>query len=392
MKEYFVDLHVHIGRSSDGHIIKRATSNDLTFENIAYEARYKKGINVIGVVDAISPYVIRDMERLLDEGEMEELDDGGFIYRGDLVMIAGAEIETREPKGGNAHSLMFFPHLETIKDFSKEMEKHMTNIYTNSLVSRLRLNELAHLVKDFGGIFILAHAFTPYKGIYGSCTDRLSNVFDKEMIESIQAVELGLSADTYMACQISELDGISFLSNSDAHSLPKMGREYNIMRLKGLSFRELLLGLKEERGRGIIANYGLDPRLGKYNRSFCLSCDRIIEGEMPITECDIDSSHRVLVGVMDRLEIIADRDIDCHMDRPKYHYQVPLEFLPGVGPKTIEKLINRFGTEMDILHNADEEEIAEVVGEKIAGFIVSARQGKLSLEHGGGGIYGRVKD
>jgi len=62
MQQYFVDLHVHIGRSSDGHIIKRATANNLTFEQIAYEARFRKGINVIGVVDAISPYVIQDIE------------------------------------------------------------------------------------------------------------------------------------------------------------------------------------------------------------------------------------------------------------------------------------------------------------------------------------------
>lgn len=391
MQKYFVDLHVHIGRSSDGHIIKRATANNLTFENIAHEARYRKGINVIGVVDAISPYVIGDIEDLLKRGELRELPEGGFVYRDDLVMIAGAEIETREKEGGSAHSLMFFPHLEDIKSFSKEMEEHMSNIYTNSTISRLTLNELAHIAKDMGGVYIPAHVFTPYKGVYGSCTDRLSHIFDEEIMDYIHAIELGLSADTYMACQISELDNITFLSNSDAHSLPKMGREYNIMNLEALNFQELVLALKGEEGRGVVANYGLDPKLGKYHRSFCLKCNRVIEGEAPVTECTLDTRHRIVMGVMDRLKVISDRNMDCHDIRPKYYYQVPLEFLPGVGPKTIEKLIDEFGTEMDILHSAKEEDIIRVVGNKIAGLIIKARKGELDLQHGGGGVYGKVK-
>ncbi|HOQ01893.1 MAG TPA: hypothetical protein PK604_13985 [Acetivibrio clariflavus] len=73
MREYFVDLHVHIGRSSSGNVVKRATSGNLTFENIAYDAFYRKGINIIGVVDAISPYVLEDIEELVDRGELREI-------------------------------------------------------------------------------------------------------------------------------------------------------------------------------------------------------------------------------------------------------------------------------------------------------------------------------
>lgn len=391
MQQYFVDLHVHIGRSSGGHIIKRATANNLTFENIAYEARFRKGINVIGVVDAISPYVLQDIVDLLDRGELAELPEGGFMYRDDLVMIAGAEIETREKQGGSAHSLIFFPYLENIRDFSKEMEGHMKNIYTNSTMSRLTLNELAHIARDMGGVFIPAHVFTPYKGVYGNCTDRLENIFDADIMEYIWAIELGLSADTYMACQVSELDGITFLSNSDAHSLPKMGREYNIMNLKALNFHELVLALKGDEGRGVVENYGLDPKLGKYHRSFCLKCNGVIEGDPPVTECTLNKDHRIVMGVMDRLKIIADREADCRDTRPHYHYQVPLEFLPGVGPKTIDKLIDAFGTEMNILHRVAYEDMVSVVGEKTAGLITKAREGTLAMRHGGGGIYGKVK-
>lgn len=390
MKKYFVDLHVHIGRSSDGHVIKMGTANNLTFEQIAYEAKNRKGIDIIGVVDAISPYVIRDIEKLLESGELVELKEGGFIYRDSIMIIAGAEIETREKEAGSAHSLAFFPHLEGIKAFSKEIKSHMKNIYKNSTMSRLTLNELFQLVLDMGGLYIPAHVFTPYKGVYGNCTDRLRNVYDSNIFKHIYAIELGLSADTYMAYNISELDDMTFLSNSDAHSLPKMGREYNVMELESLNYKEVVMALKCEEGRGIVGNYGLDPRLGKYHRTFCIQCNSVIEGEPPIVECNFDSSHRVIMGVLDRLEIIGDRHVDYSDGRPPYHYQVPLEFLPGIGPKTIDKLIEHFGTEMNIIHRADYNNISDIVGEKIAKRILSARKGNLNIVYGGGGIYGKV--
>ena len=97
------------------------------------------------------------------------------------------------------------------------------------------------------------------------------------------------------------------------------------------------------------------------------------------------------MGVMDRLKLISDGDIDCYDVRPPYHYQVPLEFLPGVGPKTIDKLIDEFGTEMDILHNTSYDSIAAVVGDKTANMIIKAREGSLQMIHGGGGKYGKVE-
>ena len=96
MQEYFVDLHVHIGRSSLGKITKRGTSDKLTFSNIAYEAYHRKGIQVIGVVDCVSPWIIRDIEELLNAGELDELPEGGMVYSEDLIILLGSEIETRK--------------------------------------------------------------------------------------------------------------------------------------------------------------------------------------------------------------------------------------------------------------------------------------------------------
>ncbi len=404
MKEYFVDLHVHIGRSSDGKVVKRGTANDLTFANIAYEARYRKGINVIGVVDCVSPWIIKDIEYLLKKGELEELPEGGMIYRDDLVILLGSEIETREKGGCHAHSVVFFPYFSQVKEFSHIMEDYMPNLAENSTMSRLSGQQLFHIADSLGGFYMPAHAFTPYKSFYGNCTHSLHTVFDEDSFAKIPAIELGLSADTYMASLLSELDGKAFTSNSDAHSLIKMGREYNVMRLAALNYEEVLKALKGQDSRGIVANYGLDPKLGKYHRTFCLQCKEITELPPPVLKCPNDPGHRVVVGVRDRIEVIKDRDESpadmkeqfakkaSSAKRPPYHYQVPLNFLPGVGPKTIDRLLDAFGTEMNILHRVEPEDLAKVVPQSIVDLIVKGREGRLAIAHGGGGIYGKVLD
>ncbi len=389
MKRYFVDMHVHIGRSSKGIEVKKATAGNLTFQNIAHES-FKKGIEVIGVVDCISPHILEDIESLLERGELIEKLDGGMEYRGTQTIILGAEIETHERRGCSAHSLCFFPTLAKIKEFSNEMKKHINNIWTSSLMSRLSGQELFNIVDGYGGTYIPAHVFTPHKSFYGSCCNSMHEIFDDRSYQKIPSIELGLSADSMMASQLKELDGKSFLSNSDAHSLIKMGREYNVFEMEQPNYKELLLALKGENGRGVIANYGLDPMLGKYHRSYCLACDRLIGGEPPVLKCPISPKHGVVVGVKDRLEVIKDRNEPFMDGRAPYNYQIPLEFLPKVGPKTIDKLVEQFGSEMNVLHKASFEELEKVVKADIAQNIILGREGKLGIEAGGGGIYGRI--
>jgi uncharacterized protein (TIGR00375 family) len=258
-------------------------------------------------------------------------------------------------------------------------------------MSRLSGQGLFDVVDAHGGIYMPAHAFTPHKSFYGNCCDSLHAIFNSKSFDKIPAIELGLSADSMMASQLSELDGKSFTSNSDAHSLIKMGREYNIFEMEDTSFDELLKALKSMDGRRVAANYGLNPLLGKYHRTFCINCDAIINEEPPVIKCPVSPLHSVVVGVRDRLQIIRDREEPHMTGRAPYHYQIPLDFIPRVGPKTIDKLINHFGSEMRILHETSFEELSKVVKEDIARNIVLAREGRLGIEVGGGGIYGRVE-
>ena len=395
MYDIYADLHVHIGRSESNKPIKITAARSLNFANIAKECVERKGINLVGIIDCASPYVIEDIEKFLKTGEAYEIPDGGIIYKDKVCIILGSEIETSEindeGKTGSAHNLCYFPKLSDIKAFSNEMSKHIRNITLSSQRADISAYELIDIVQKYNGILVPAHCFTPHKSFYGNCTDSLRKIF-KEKYDQVPAIELGLSSDTFLADQISELETKTFLTNSDAHSLPKIAREYNKMELEDISFKEFLMALKNENGRKIVSNYGLDPKLGKYHRTYCEVCDKRIDGVAPVTKCDTCDSRNITMGVYDRIEIIKDKkETKSPKFRPEYVYQIPLTFIPGVGGKTINKLLDHFGTEMTILHKLSNDDIEAIVGEKVAKNIISARDGKMHIVEGGGGVYGKVE-
>ncbi|MEW9699084.1 endonuclease Q family protein [Paenibacillus sp. SI8] len=390
MKSYYVDLHIHIGRTEKGNAVKISAANDLTFFNIAHEASERKGMEVIGIIDCHSPTVQDEIMMYLDKGEMKEQEGGGIRYH-ETTILLGSEIEVRDPGMGPAHLLAYLPNLAVMQDFTNWMKGHMKNVELSSQRIYVPARVLQDEVLGRGGILIPAHIFTPHKSVYGSSSTRMDHLLD---LDGIFAVELGLSADSEMAGLISELDPFTFVTNSDAHSLGKIGREYNRIELAAPNFAELVKALRRQEGRGVTANYGLNPRLGKYHRTYCGACESILdESESTVERCLYCGSKKIVRGVMDRILALADRE-EPYLPpyRPPYHFQVPLEFIPGLGPKKLNQLLFRFGTEMNVLHKAAYEDLAREVGEDIAAYIVQAREGLLDLEVGGGGRYGKVKN
>ena len=207
MQEMFADLHIHIGRSEKGKPIKITAARSLNFANIARECAERKGIQIAGIIDCASPYVIEDIEEFLKTGEAYEIADGGIIYKDKVCIILGSEIETAEinenGKMGSAHNLCYFPTLKDIKAFSKEMSNYINNITLSSQRARLSAYQLVDIVEKYNGILIPAHCFTPHKSFYGNCTSRLERIFE-EKFNKIFAIELGLSSDTELADHISD--------------------------------------------------------------------------------------------------------------------------------------------------------------------------------------------
>jgi len=161
----------------------------------------------------------------------------------------GSEIETKESNGGLSHQIAFFPYFEDIKEFSKALSHLVTNVSLSSQNCKISAQEVFQIINQIGGILIPAHAFTPHKSVYGKCVKRLKEMFSRTTLKKIPAIELGLSADTEIADHLKELSEYTFLTNSDAHSLPKIGREYNIIELEKANFKEVLLALQRKEGQ-----------------------------------------------------------------------------------------------------------------------------------------------
>lgn len=387
MNRYYVDLHIHIGRTWTGKPVKITGAKSLTFTNIIEHARNVKGLNMVGIIDSHSPEVILEMESLIESGEIYEHPDGGLVF-GDLTIIPGSELEIYdEGTNGPIHLLCFMPNLSAMKDFSNWLSGHLKNIQLSSQRVYITGLVLQKKVKEMGGIFIPAHVFTPFKSLYGKGVNRsLAEVLDPQLIDGI---ELGLSSDTEMADQIGEIHPYTFVTNSDAHSLAKIAREYQVIAMKEPTFTELGKALRGEDGRKIIANYGLDPLLGKYHKTVCAHCFHPAHEQDQV--CQHCGSKKIIKGVADRILELKTADTSP-LSRPPYVHQVPLEFIPGLGPRLLEKLVDHFGSEMAILHEVPHDALLEVVPEKIADLILKAREGKVILAAGGGGKYGKIAE
>lgn len=388
MNTYFLDLHIHIGRTLGNRAVKITASRDLRFFEIVKEAAERKGIDILGIIDAVSPPVLQEIRDLISDGQLVALPGGGLSYQGKTTVLLGAEVETGGPRGGAAHFGVWMPDVDTMQKFSDWLAARVSNPVLSSQRARCTAWELQDVTAELSGMFIINHAFTPHKSVYGNCVERAGEMLD---LAKVTALELGLSSDSNLADLFSDHDNLTYVSNSDAHSLGKIGREYNQIASAGSSFSDVKKALLRQESHRVIANYGLAPQLGKYHRTYCLICNEVVTAEPPVFTCPLCGGNRVVRGVIDRIRQIADRTEPLHpAHRPPYYYQIPLEFIPGVGKKVMEKLLAAFGTEMNVLHQATEEQLAEVVGERIARDVVLARTGNLQLQVGGGGKYGRA--
>jgi uncharacterized protein (TIGR00375 family) len=380
----YADLHIHIGQSLDGKAVKITAAKTMTLPNVLQVSREIKGLTMIGVIDAHSHGVREDFKTLIQERVLQPIEGGGY-QAGDLTVIPGTEIELSVGEG-TAHFLAYFPTIQHLERYILGVKPFVKNWQLSSQKAYLDVNQWLQAVANGEGIWLPAHAFTPHKGIYGNCCKSLFDVLPGLP----PALEIGLSADRQMARSLSELKQVVLFSNSDAHSLPKIAREYNRLELTERSFSGLADLVYSKRGQ-VLTNYGLPPIFGKYHRTYCLACERIVDGVPPQLYCSHCGSKQVVTGVLDRLVSIADREIPKETD-PHYIYQIPLSELPGIGPKMYKRLLERFGTEMAVLHQTSEEDLVNVAGEKVAQWILSSRAGKLEYQAGGGGVFGKVVD
>lgn len=380
------DLHVH-SRFSGG------VSKNMTIETLSKEAR-KKGVDLLATGDCLHPGWIQEIK------EMEKIDDGTLELNGTRFVLT-TEVEDMK----RVHHLLIFPSFSSVLDFKEAVRGKSVNIETDGRPS-LHLNggQIAQIAKDVDALFGPCHGFTPWTGIY-AYHDTLKSCYG-DLTEYISLIELGLSADTDYADRIEELQRLTFLTNSDAHSpYPvRLAREFNRFELQDATFEELKKAILRTGGRKIILNVGLPPQEGKYNESACIKCYKHYSLKEAISRrWRCSCGKRIKKGVKDRIEELATYEEPRHPAyRPKYLHLIPLAeiIMKAVGQsspftKTVfakwNELIREFGNEVAVLVDADIEDIGKVTEDRIKQTIQLFRENKIIIHPGGGGQYGQIE-
>lgn len=370
------DFHIHS-------CFSMASSKDMLIKNMAPKSKLK-GLQLLGTGDAFHPGWLDIIEETTTYSG-----DGIYSFEG-MDFVLTTEVEGKH----RIHHLIIIPDIDIARELSdklpsknKEIDGRPKTGYGGA--------EILEMVREYDCLIGPAHAFTPWTGMYKSY-DSIYDCYEKKP----DFVELGLSADTFMADTVSELKDFPFLTNSDAHSPwpHRLGREFNQMELEDISYSSIKKAIEH---KDIKANYGLIPNLGKYHMTACTKCHKLID---PIIAKDnrmrCSCGGTIKKGVDFRISEIADFKEPKHPDfRPKYVHLMPLAELiatvydKGVTTKTVQskwqRLIDNFETEIDVLINAALEEI-EKIDSNISSVIESFRNNSIDVIPGGGGKYGEI--
>ncbi|WP_458454995.1 TIGR00375 family protein [Methanobrevibacter sp.] len=370
------DFHLHS-------CFSMASSKDMIIRNMAPKAKLK-GLDLLGTGDAFHPGWLDIVEQTTTYSG-----DGIYTY-GNMDFVLTTEVEGKN----RIHHVIIIPDLDIARELSDKLPSK-----NKSVDGRPKTNlggaELLELVREYDCLIGPAHAFTPWTGMYKSF-DSIYDCYEKKP----DFVELGLSADTYMADTVSELKDFVFLSNSDAHSPwpHRLGREFNQIELEDLSYSSIKKALKN---RNVKANYGLVPNLGKYHMTACTKCHKLIEPDVAReSRMKCSCGGTIKKGVDYRIHEIADYNEPKHPDfRPKYIHLMPLAEIissvydKGVTTKTVQgmwqKLIDNFEDEINVLINAPIADIKKI-DDKTSRAIESFRNNTLEIVPGGGGQYGSI--
>ena len=401
------DLHIHSRFSM-------ATSKEGTPENLDFWAR-KKGISLIGTGDFTHPVWREELkERLVSEGnglyrlrdEYVKEESRKFPGEGTHFVVSGeiSSIYKKNGKTRKVHNVILLPSLEAADAMAQHLEK-IGNIHSDGRpILGLDSHDLLEMMLDVcpEGILIPAHIWTPHFSVLGAKSgfDSVEECFE-ELTPYVHALETGLSSDPAMNWRISKLDRYQLISNSDAHSPSKLGREANLLDID-CSYEGLYQAIQT--GQGLEGTVEFFPEEGKYHFDGHRKCGvslSPVEAERMGGICPV-CGKKLTMGVDHRVEQLADRaEGFVKKDGKKYESLVPLpEVISAcMGYSTaskkvqgcFEQMIQTLGTEFDILRNVPSEDIKSCAGERIAEGIENVRTGKVKRIPGYDGEYGKIQ-
>ncbi len=397
-KSFLADLHIHSKYS-------RASSKGMEPKTL-YEVGRQKGLEVIGTGDFTHPQYLKELKELLEfnpSSGLYFLREKGpsppfFVPTAEISLI----YSTKHLANRRIHLILIAPNLAIVEEVNKYLSK-IGNLLadgrpTFGLTAEKLVLDLRSISSEI--LVIPAHAWTPWYSVFGAFSgfNSLEEAFG-EATPFIYAIETGLSSDPEMNWRISALDKISLISNSDAHSPSKIGREATAF-FYPLSFTSIYQGIKE----GLIA-YTIEfyPEEGKYHYDGHRTCGVVLhpkETKKLHHRCP-KCGGPLTIGVLHRIEDLADREEGIiPPGKPYSVHVVPLiEILAeiyGLNPtsKSLEKIyrltLERAGSEFDILIKRELKDLEEVLEESLSKALARMRKGEVYLQPGYDGVYGKV--
>lgn len=404
---YIGDLHIHSRYS-------RATSKELTPEHLDLWAG-KKGINIVGTGDFTHPAWRSELAEKLEPAEQGlymlkkeySLQRPSVLGQSSPRFVISGEISSIYKKNGRVrkvHSLILLPSLEAAEVLSRRLEA-IGNIHSDGRpILGLDCHDLLAITLEAcpDAIYVPAHIWTPHFSLFGAFSgfDTIEECYE-ELTPQIHALETGLSSDPAMNWRLSALDSFQLISNSDAHSPSKLGREASLFDIP-MSYAGLYGAI--QRGEGLKGTIEFFPEEGKYHFDghrkchLCLSPSqaRKYNGICPVC------GRKLTTGVLHRIEQLADRDEDFLLPQGRpFEKLVPLgEVIAtsvGSSPSSVkvsrqyEHLLEELGNEFYILRQAPLEDISHVAGSLTAEGIRHLRDGRVQWRPGYDGEYGAMR-
>ncbi len=404
---YIADLHIHSRYS-------RATSKDCTPEYLDLWAR-RKGIHIVGTGDFTHPAWREELTEKLEPAE-----DGLYVlkeeYRirdsevpGEMIprFVVTGEISSIYKKNGKVrkvHSLILLPGLEDAEKISAKLEQ-IGNIHSDGRpILGLDCHDLLEILLELcpSAVYVPAHIWTPHFSLFGAFSgfDTVEECFG-DLTPYIHAMETGLSSDPPMNWRVSALDRFQLISNSDAHSPAKLGREANLFDIP-MSYGALAHAIQT--GEGLDGTIEFFPEEGKYHMdghrkcNLCLTPSETMKynGKCPVC------GRKITIGVSHRAEELSDRAEGYIRENAKrFESLVPLPEVIGasIGASAASKKVDReyhrvlseLGPEFDVLRTFPLEEIRRVSGTRLAEGIGRLRSGQVERIPGFDGEYGVIR-
>jgi len=360
----------------------------------------KKGLNLLGTGDFTHPEYFRELKENLIEfnkGVYEcngtKFNDTKFILTTEISLIYSKNKKTRR-----VHHLIFAENLDAAEQINEKLSKIGNLKADGRPVIGMTSPELAELVMEVSekNFIVPAHAWTPWFGILGSMSgfDSIEECFEDQS-KHIYAIETGLSSDPPMNWRISALDKYALISNSDAHSPDKIGREANVFDTEEekISFDLLVNAIKNKDPNKFAYTIEVPPEFGKYHYTGHRNCGVVLSPEESLKAKNICPicGKKLTVGVEQRVVELADR---AYGFAPKnaipFKNIIPLsEICAFFKSKNEEKFIEKFQNEMNVLMNAPLDELSKI-DEQVAGVIEMLREKKLKISPGYDGVYGKI--